>query len=222
MGRFQRTDVENWYPEYIIAGDFGDKFNRSTIRFIEAHSGLMDVPDKSVLRFAEIGIWKGGTSYQLARLLSDKGQLYLFDYEENVDFVASRLAEAGYRKVKKYGSRQRYLDSYNWSLGQLLDRYSYPIFDYVFLDGAHTWAIDALTFVLADRLLKPGGYFDFDDHDWRLRGSSLDPDKVPETSAMYTDEQIDARQVQLIVDRLVRPSGRYTEMVKNKIFRKDR
>lgn len=52
MGRFQRTDVENWYPEYIIAGDFGDKFNRSTIRFIEAHSGLMDVPDKSVLRFA--------------------------------------------------------------------------------------------------------------------------------------------------------------------------
>ncbi|MEA5446508.1 class I SAM-dependent methyltransferase [Gammaproteobacteria bacterium AB-CW1] len=213
--------MENWYPERILAGEFGEKFNSTTIKFIEQHSGLMDVPDKSVLRFAEIGIWKGGTSYQLARLLNDKGELYLFDYQEKVDFVSQRLAESGFRKVRGFGSSQRYLDSYNWALGQLLENHPYPIFDYVYLDGAHTWAVDALTFFLADKLLKPGGFFDFDDYGWRLRGSSLDPEKVPETSEMYTDEQIDAKQVKLIVERLVRPSGRYTEVVKNKIFRKD-
>jgi hypothetical protein len=40
--------------------------------------------------------------------------------------------------------------------------------DYVFLDGAHTFAIDALTFFLTDRLLKIGGHFDFDDYSWKL------------------------------------------------------
>ncbi|MCP1727895.1 SAM-dependent methyltransferase [Natronospira proteinivora] len=213
--------MEKWYPKKILAGEFAEKYNKTTIDFIEKHSGLMNVPDKGVLRFAEIGIWKGGTSFQLARLLGKKGELFLFDYEDNVDYVAENLKKEGYKKVRRFGSTQRFLDSYNWPLGKLMDQFSYPIFDYVYLDGAHTWAVDALTFFLADRLLKPGGYFDFDDYGWRLRGSSLDPEKISATADMYTDEQIEARQVEMIVERLVRRSGRYTELVKNKIFRKE-
>jgi predicted O-methyltransferase YrrM len=43
-----------------------------------------------------------------------------------------------------------------------------PCYDFVFLDGAHTWDVDALAFTLADRLLRPGGWMLFDDLDWRL------------------------------------------------------
>ena len=41
-----------------------------------------------------------------------------------------------------------------------------PAYDFVFIDGAHTWAIDALAFCLVDRLLAPDGWVLFDDLDW--------------------------------------------------------
>jgi predicted O-methyltransferase YrrM len=43
-----------------------------------------------------------------------------------------------------------------------------PCYDFVFIDGAHTWDVDALAFTLADRLLVPGGWILFDDLDWTL------------------------------------------------------
>jgi hypothetical protein len=43
---------------------------------------------------------------------------------------------------------------------------------------------------------------------------------VPEIAEQYTDEQIDAFQVKMIVDLLVRPDPRYAEVVPNKVFRK--
>ena len=39
-------------------------------------------------------------------------------------------------------------------------------YDFVFLDGAHTWATDALAFALVDRILAPDGWILFDDLDW--------------------------------------------------------
>lgn len=45
-----------------------------------------------------------------------------------------------------------------------------PCYDFVFIDGAHTWDVDGLTFALADRLLVPGGWILFDDLDWVLDG----------------------------------------------------
>jgi len=61
---------------------------------------------------------------------------------------------------------------------------------------------------------------DFDDYGWRMRGSSMDPSRIPETSLQYTDEQIDGYQVKMIIDTLVRRDARYREIVKDKIFQK--
>src|SRR4029077_2715703 len=116
---------------------------------------------------------------------------------------------------------RRLMDSYNWSLMRLLAEYRDPVFDYVFVDGAHTWAHDALAFCLVDRLLLPGGYLDFDDYRWTLRDSpSMNPDAFPEVEELYTDDQIDTAQVALIVDLLVKRDPRYEEVIPNKIFRK--
>jgi predicted O-methyltransferase YrrM len=41
-----------------------------------------------------------------------------------------------------------------------------PAYDFVFLDGAHTWDVDGLAFALVDRLLAPDGWILFDDLDW--------------------------------------------------------
>jgi predicted O-methyltransferase YrrM len=43
-----------------------------------------------------------------------------------------------------------------------------PLYDFIFIDGAHSWDVDGLAFALADRLLKPGGHILLDDLDWRF------------------------------------------------------
>lgn len=103
----------------------------------------------------------------------------------------------------------------------LLASQTAPIYDYIFLDGAHTWAVDALTTFLADRLLRPGGYLDFDDYDWSLGNSpTLKPSAFPLTKKLYTDEQIAAKQVKMVVELIVRRNPSYREVVPNKIFQK--
>jgi predicted O-methyltransferase YrrM len=171
--------------------------------------------------YAEIGVYEGHTARRIAEVLDGAGAIHLFDYEDRVSAVASMLRDAGHANVVEHPNSRRLLDSYNWSLMQVLAESDGPVFDYIFLDGAHTWTHDAPAFFLADRLLAPGGYLDFDDYSWTLRASpSMNPSAFPEVEALYTDEQIDARQVALVVDLLVRRDGRYDELVPNKIFRK--
>jgi hypothetical protein len=81
--------------------------------------------------------------------------------------------------------------------------------------------VDALTAFLADRMLKVGGYLDFDDYDWTFCASpSCNPTVFPLTRKLYTAEQIASKQVKMIVDLLIRRDPRYQEVVANKIFQK--
>jgi predicted O-methyltransferase YrrM len=186
--------------------------NEGTVEFIKT---------TQCRHIAEFGIYEGHTSLEFAKHLNHQGELHLFDFEDRVSLVAGKLAEAGYRNVRTFGSSYKLLDSYNWSLAKILETSTGPIYDYIFIDGAHTWAIDGLTTLLADRLLKVGGYIDFDDYQWSLQKSPrLNPRKFPLTAKLYTGEQIEAEQVRMIVDLLVRRDPRYREVVPNAIFQK--
>jgi predicted O-methyltransferase YrrM len=171
---------------------------------------------------AEIGIYEGATSEGIARVLAERdGELHLFDFEDRVREVAERLGREGLCRVVGHGNSRKIMDSYNWTLGKLLAESEPPRFDYVFIDGAHLWGIDALTFFLADRMLTVGGHVDFDDYHWSLALSeTMRPAALPATAAIHTAEQIEAPQVALLVDLLVRTDPRYEEVVAEKIFRK--
>jgi predicted O-methyltransferase YrrM len=172
-------------------------------------------------RYAEIGVYKGHTALAIAELLAGDGEIHLFDYEDRVAAVAAQLRAAGHDNVVTHPNSRRLMDSYNWSLMQVLAARGEGCLDYVFLDGAHTWVHDALAFFLADRLLAPGGYLDVDDYAWTLRASpSMNPQAFPDVERLYSDEQIDTRQVALVVDLLIRTDERYEELVENKVFRK--
>jgi predicted O-methyltransferase YrrM len=171
--------------------------------------------------YAEIGVYLGATAQEVAEVLGGEGELHLFDYADRLRPVVERLRALGHGNVVAHPNSRKVLDSYNWSLMKLLRDGGGARFDYVFLDGAHTWALDALAFLLVDRLLVPGGYVDFDDYPWTLaRSPSMNPRTFPPTSRLYTQEQIEARQVALVIDVLVRPDGRWEEIVENKVFRK--
>lgn len=171
--------------------------------------------------YAEIGVYRGETVRHIAEVLAGEGEIHLFDFEDRVAPVAAELRDAGHGNVIAHPNTRRLMDSYNWSLMGLLAEHGRPLFDYVFLDGAHTWALDALAFLLVDRLLQDGGYVDFDDYSWTMtRSPSMRPEAFPDVRRLYTDEQIEQAQVALVVDLLVRPHPSYTEVVPNKIFRK--
>lgn len=173
------------------------------------------------LVYAEVGVYEGETALRIAEGLAGTGEIHLFDFDDRVAAAAERLRDAGHRHVVSHSNSRRLLDSYNWSLMEVLAKHEQPVFDYVFIDGAHTWGLDALAFLLVDRLLRDGGYVDFDDYGWSLRHSpSMNPEAFPDVARLYTEEQIDRPQVALVVDLLVRRDPRYTEVVPNKIFRK--
>jgi hypothetical protein len=170
---------------------------------------------------AEIGVDQGATSEAILDWLDGRGVLHLFDFDDRLSSVAEHLRGKGLTNFVTHGNSRRMLDSYNWSLMTLLQESPAPFFDYIYLDGAHTWPIDALAFFLVDLLLKPGGYIDFDDYYWTIDGSpTVNPRVYPRMREMYTDEQMQTRQVASIVELLVRRPGRYEEVVPNKIFRK--
>jgi hypothetical protein len=217
---FNKFANGRWYPTKIRAGEFAGAYNNITIDFLTSNRNILSSMQKDQFQIAELGIWKGGTSYQFAKFLDGQGILHLFDFEDKVIEVRNNLNNKGFTNVKTWGCSYKYLDSYNWALMKILKEADKPIFDYIYIDGAHTWTIDALAYFLCDKLLKPGGYIDFDDYCWKLRGSSLDPQKVHLTKKLFTDEQIDERQVKLIVDILVRRNSNYKEVIPNKIFQK--
>ncbi len=151
--------MDRWYPDRIKVGSIDDYLPclsdpAYTTGLIQALGRLFAGRDRRLLKFAEFGVWKGATTGQLARFLDNKGELHLFDYDDTVGELKEKLEQAAFTNVTAWGNSYRYLNSYNWNLRQILENHPHLRFDYIFLDGAHTWAVDALSFLLCDLLLS--------------------------------------------------------------------
>jgi predicted O-methyltransferase YrrM len=100
--------------------------------------------------------------------------------------------------------------SYTWELMGMLERDPQPRFDFVFVDGAHLWDVDGFAFLLADRLLVPGGWVLFDDLDWTLGTSPSLRNK--EWVQALPEEQRKMAQVRKVFELLVRAHPEYTDL----------
>ena len=199
----------SWYPDRLSVSELG---TISTIEFMKSRFGKYDA-----FSFAEFGIYEGSTALAIAEYFPNC-TLFLFDFHTTIEKYKHRFFHHS-KRTNFYGNTDRYQDSYNWSLSKLIETNPNLKFDYVFLDGAHTFSIDALTFFMCKSMLKPGSYLDFDDYGWRLLGSSLDPKKVPEIELQYTGEQIGDYQVARIIDQFVKTDIDFNEILSNKIYR---
>ncbi len=187
-----------------------------------SHPAIEHVRQFQPRRVAEIGVNKGATSLQFAALLGERQDtsLHLFDFAEKVEEAVALVKQSGFENVHGCQVSSALLDSYNWNLMRLIQEGRWQ-FDYVFIDGAHTWNIDALAFLLVDRLLPEGGLVEFDDYHWSIEHSpTMNPEVFPASRDLYTFEQMQERQVALIIDLLVKPDKRYAEIVPNRLYRK--
>jgi predicted O-methyltransferase YrrM len=130
-------------------------------------------------RCMELGMAHGGSAVYIASALEANGAGHL----DSVDLhIAKERVPPATETLKRAGLEHRvtlnYEDtSYTWFLHDKLreqlrdgERIE-PLYDFVFIDGAHTWDVDALAFALVDRLLKPGGWILLDDLDWNIGDS---------------------------------------------------
>lgn len=208
--QFSYSSKTKWYPRILAVPDTA---NHKVIAVLD------DLYIKGQkFSYAEVGVYKGQTCMQVARLFP-KAKISLFDYSDRLQELKVKFHDFE-NDVNYFSNSYKYLDSYNWSLVKLLEKKDSTSFDFVYLDGAHTFAIDGLTFFLIDMLLKIGGHIYFDDYDWTLRDSSLDPKKLRLTNRMYTPEQIDSCQLKLVIDLLVRTNKNYIEIIPNALFKK--
>src|SRR3954470_15708489 len=121
----------------------------------------------------ELGTAHGvGAAYLAAALEHNgAGRLTTVDFEGAAYDPAPEavLARAG---VAGRVAIVREFSSYTWWLKEQVQARSdragnvEPVYDFVYLDGAKNWTIDGLAVVLAEKLLRPGGWLLMDDLGW--------------------------------------------------------
>lgn len=88
-------------------------------------------------------------------------------------------------------------------------------YDFVYLDGAKTFVIDASSVVLAERLLRPGGWLLLDDLPWRFADHEhFVPETVLANGQRYpmSDDETSTPQLQAVFDHVVRGHPNFDEL----------
>lgn len=128
----------------------------------------------------ELGFLHGKTSCIMAAALQENGRGHLtsIDLElvRNFKDYPNILQNLERAKLSSYVTPIFSQVSYTWELKKFIERQMEgnvckPLYDFIFLDGSHFWETDVCAFVLAMKLLKPGGWFLFDDYMWTVNGS---------------------------------------------------
>ena len=197
----------NWYTKRLNVSLEG---NTDTLKFMKTVFNK-----ESNFVYAEFGAYHGGTALEILKYFPN-ALIYIFDYDHFVQIMKENL-KSFENRVNFFSNSEKFLYSYASSFSKLIASDKSLKFDYIFIDGAHTFAVDALIFFLAERSLKVGGYVDFDDYDWSIGTSSLKNNRI--MKKMYTSEQFDERQIKFLVDNFVK-GEKYAEVFPNKIFLK--
>jgi predicted O-methyltransferase YrrM len=161
----------------------------------------------------ELGCAHGtSTAYLAAALEAKRGTALVrtFDREDALEREPNLFTVLQHVGVERRVKPTLSKSSYTWELMRVLEEHAEgdvtrPLFDFCFLDGAHTWETDGLAFLLVDRLLHPDRWIVFDDVNWTL-GSSPTLKDTPRVKALTEDERA-TPHVRKVIDLLVRPLG---------------
>lgn len=160
----------------------------------------------------ELGFAYGTSTAYMAAALQEKGHGAI----TTIDRDDALAREPNIHRLLSHVGLEQWVSpifagrSYTWELMRFLERRTegsatLPLFDFCFIDGAHTWDADGLAFLIVHRLLRPDRWIVFDDINWTL-GSSPTLRDSPRVRALPADE-MSTPQVRKIVDLLVRPLG---------------
>lgn len=164
----------------------------------------------------ELGFSHGKSTAVLAQAMEDKGSGHVttmdlpvvLEYRSGINRVLPALGLSHRVTVRTDP------EGFHWSLMELLEAEPRPSFDFVFLDGAHTWAGTGFAFLLVEKLLRPGAWVIFDDVFWTIAANEARRQaKGQALLPIYTDlteRERTTPQIKKVFDLLVTPD-RYTD-----------
>jgi predicted O-methyltransferase YrrM len=159
------------------------------IRPREARALYEFVLEGDVNEILELGFAHGASTSYMAAALDERksGRITTMDLHgararwPNLEEIVEKTGLGSYIEAV-------YCDTYTWELMKLIERQTRgsicePMFDFCYVDGAHTWDTDGFAFFLVEKLLRPGGWLLFDDLHWSV---SSDPSlmAMPHFAAM--------------------------------------
>jgi predicted O-methyltransferase YrrM len=166
----------------------------------------------------ELGCAHGVGACYLAGAISGEGRVTTVDH---VDFIAGRVPHP--RDVIERAGLSDRVDlvlvedsSYAWWLkDQVVARSdangnTRPLYDFVYLDGAHNLTIDGLAVVLVEKLLKPGGWLLVDDLSWTYAETAGQP-WFQQLGLRLSAAEIAEPHMRAVFDLIVRPHPSFTE-----------
>jgi predicted O-methyltransferase YrrM len=163
----------------------------------------------------ELGTARGGSAVFIAAALEANGRGHL----TSVDSTRWQWRNPTPQEVlDKAGLSHRVtLDkkssTYAWFLKGELEKCLddagsvHPKYDFIFLDGAKNWSTDGLTVVVAERLLRPGGWILLDDLGWNYAEHAQDSKfhYEIEIAKLSESERVEPH-LRAVFDLLIRPN----------------
>lgn len=162
----------------------------------------------------ELGTAHGvSASYMAAAVESRGGRVTTVDH-----VVATKLRDPQPNDVIERAGLMSCIDrvliedsSYTWWLKDQIianttaEGMCQPIYDFVYIDGAHNWTIDGFAFYLVERLLRPEGWLLLDDLAWSYlaSSSSFGPGQGPDELELSQPER-ETPHIRLVFELLVR------------------
>lgn len=164
-------------------------------------------PDKCL----ELGFYHGSSSCYIAAALQENGSGHLTSIDR---ISALEITPSITDMVQKTGLNEYITPifakkSYNWELMKIIENNSFqyglePIYDFCFIDGAHSWETDGFAFLLCAKLLKPGGWVLFDDLAYRFQDTYAKQEtNIDDYLAEMTDEERNTPQIEKVFSLLV-------------------
>ena len=164
--------------------------------------------------FFEIGVGIGATTREVARMLNNRGSIWLFSRQREVRELKADLEALGYANVNgDWSSPHNTFSGYHFELAYAFVRNALPPFDLAYIDGGHVYHLDAPAACVLKELCNPGGFMAFDDWQWSLAKSpTLNPQKRPATAVDYDARQISECHVQLVCKTIMDTDPRFEFM----------
>ena len=189
---------------------------------LEVLRRLLEVQPSATV--AEVGVGIGATSIEMVKMMGGKGSLHLFDFEDRVSELAADLRNSEFcqgLEIVEHGNSRKTFDSYAWTLASMVlsmrnAGQSTEAFDFVYLDGAHSYQYDAPSCVILKEMIKPGGYLVFDDMYWSfMKSPVMNPTKKPDIKNHYSDEQLEQPHIEMVVKLFMETDARFKQVYLN-------
>lgn len=166
------------------------------------------VLNSEIKNILELGFAHGTSTCYMAAALHEKsaGLITTIDTKDSKNLQPNIFVLLNKTKLGDYVNPIFANTSYNWELMKLIKEQSdgeecKPIFDFCYIDGAHSWETDGFAFFLVEKLLKHGGWILFDDLYWTY-DTSASLKKTKWVKNMPVDEK-STPQVERIFSLLV-------------------